>query len=190
MLGEWSGWAENGEGKACHAKWEMLRIRPEGTSAREWVWVCVGGVCVLWHCQFTKFHKYKLVLNVKIKQLKWPLVKSKVEWHQPPPKICHGIIFTNLANIRGAVNNLGEIMIAFPLGESECKSEISQTQAHSHLHWTFSQITTGKTAQFNWRKQQIYSAINHFFFFFVWTAEKHWKLFMVVTVPEHFIGWR
>jgi len=70
-----------------------------------------------------------LVLNVKIKQLKWPLVKSKVEWHQPPPKICHGIIFTNLANIRGAVNNLGEIMIAFPLGESECKSEISQTQA-------------------------------------------------------------
>jgi len=23
----------NGEGKACHAKWEMLRIRPEGTSA-------------------------------------------------------------------------------------------------------------------------------------------------------------
>lgn len=38
---------QNGEGNACHAKWEMLRIRPEGRSAcvRGSVFV-VAGECV------------------------------------------------------------------------------------------------------------------------------------------------
>lgn len=67
-------------------------------------------------------------------------------------------IFTNLVNIRGALNNLVEIMIAFPARGSECKSEISPIHTiHIYVHWTFSQITAGKMAQFKRGKQQ-----NHF----------------------------
>lgn len=37
--GKWSG-------KTCHAKWEMLRIRPEGTSERVRLSGSGSGVCV------------------------------------------------------------------------------------------------------------------------------------------------
>lgn len=95
------------------------------------------------------------------------------------------------AKFGGALNNLAGIMIAFPPRAVECKSEISQTTAAAIPFWPNHDPGLGlggKLLNSIGARRQTRNLFTHQPIFVCVCGR--WKLFMVVTVPEHFIGRR